>query len=188
MQVHHITPARSDLNFGKAINDLIVNLPDEDWICLRDIDTIPPLHKEFILQCEQIASEGKFDLVSCMTNRIGLNHQLHKGIFNEDFNFMNHKTIAQELHGRYGCQVVETKKTIAGLMMMFKVETWRKVGGFPLGGIQIKNAMLDYWFCKKIIAIGGKMGIAKGIYLFHAYRMGEVNPRRSTKHLTTKLK
>ena len=41
MKVHHITPGRSDLNYGKSINDIIYSLPDEDWICLRDIDTIP---------------------------------------------------------------------------------------------------------------------------------------------------
>jgi len=36
--VHHITPGRADKNIGKAINDIVKHLPDEDWICLRDID------------------------------------------------------------------------------------------------------------------------------------------------------
>jgi len=187
MNVHHIVPGRSDLNFGKAINDLIENLPDEDWVCLRDIDTMPLLHKEFIWQCEQIVKHTQFDLIGAMTNRIGINQHLYKGIFSEDYNLVNHKAIAQELFDKYGCDVIETKKTIAGFMMLFNVETWRKVGGFPVGGIQIKNAMLDYWFCKKIIAIKGRMGIARGIYLYHSYRMGLDKPRTNRTHLTTKI-
>ena len=67
IQVHHITPGRSDKNFGRSINQLIENLSDEDWICLRDIDTMPLHHRVFFKQCEDIANSGEFDLVGCMT-------------------------------------------------------------------------------------------------------------------------
>ena len=187
MKVHHITPGRSDLNFGKAINDLIKGLPNEDWIVLRDIDTVPLLHKEFIWQCEQIALTTPYDLISCMTNRIGLKHQLYKGIFSEDFNMLNHKEIAKELYNNHKLEVVKSKGMVAGVMMMFSVKTWKRVNGFNEGAIKIGGAFIDYLFCRKVLRIGGKIGIAKGIYLFHAYRMGEQNPRKQRKHLTTKI-
>lgn len=187
MKVHHITPARSDLNFGEAINDLIKGLPNEDWVCLRDIDTIPPLHKEFIWQCEEIAKTTKLDLISCMTNRIGLRHQLYNGVFSDDHNLLNHKSIALELFNKAPLEVIETKQTIAGVMMLFSVNTWRKVKGFPTGAIKIGGVFVDYLFCKKVLRVGMKIGIAKNVYLYHAYRMGEVNPRKQKKHLTTKI-
>ena len=68
--VHHITPGRADLNFGKAINHVIEFLPDDDWVCLRDIDTLPLHHRVFFKQCEDIANSGEWDLVSCKTNII----------------------------------------------------------------------------------------------------------------------
>jgi hypothetical protein len=187
MKVHHIVPGRSDLNFGESINDLVKGLPDEDWICLRDIDTMPLLHKEFIFQCEQIVKTTPYQLIGGMTNRIGINQHLYKGIFSEDYNLVNHKAIAQELFDKYGCDVIETKKTLAGFLLLFSVNTWKRAGGFPVGGIQINNAMLDYHFSKRVLKIGGKLAIAKGIYIFHNYRMGEKNPRTFRKHLTTKI-
>ena len=48
--IHYITPGHSDKNYGKAINDTIRHLPDNDWICLRDIDTMPAYHEKFFEQ------------------------------------------------------------------------------------------------------------------------------------------
>jgi hypothetical protein len=75
IKVHHITPGQSDLNWGEAINDIIWELPDDDWVCLRDIDTMPLHHRVFFKQCEDIANANEFDLVSCMTNRLGVGYQ-----------------------------------------------------------------------------------------------------------------
>ncbi len=37
---------RSDKNIGRAINEIVNALPDNDWICLRDIDTLPMYHEK----------------------------------------------------------------------------------------------------------------------------------------------
>lgn len=181
INVHHITPGRSDKNFGKAINDIVKLLPDEDWVCLRDIDTIPMNHEQFFIQCEEIAKKNEYGLVGCITNRLGLKWQLHGGVFSEVMDMMKHRNIAVELTEKYGSEVCRSMNSIGGLFMLFPKSTWIKVGGFPEGSIMIKGRFIDYAFWESVKKSGIKVGIAKGIYMFHAYRMGK--DKRDIKHL-----
>lgn len=184
VSVHHITPGRSDKNIGKAINDIVEKLPDNDWICLRDIDTLPMYHEKIYQQCEDIARAGDFDLVGCMTNRLGLHYQLVGGMKSNDSDILNHRKIAVELYKEHGCNVMPIHQAIGGLFMLFPKSTWLKVGGFPEGGIQINGHFFDYHFCKSVMQQRLRIGIAKGIYLFHYYRFehGE-ETRKAISHL-----
>jgi hypothetical protein len=182
--VHHITSARADKNIGKAINDIVKHIGEFDWVCLRDIDTIPLLHKEFIQQCQDIADNGQFDLISCITNRIGLERQLYKEKISDDFDLKRHVEIAQELYELHGSKVSPYVGTVAGVMMMFSKKIWQQVGGFDEGGIVNSQAQyFDYSFSKKVSSVKGRAGIADGIYIFHLYRMWSENPMRATNHL-----
>ena len=165
ISVHHITPGRSDKDYGRAINDLIEFLPDHDWICLRDIDTMPLHHRVFFKQCEDIANAGEFDLVSCKTNRIGVVHQLHGHKKSDNFDVKHHIEIAHQRYEQYGSEVIESCGLVAGLLMLFPKRVWLEVGGFPEGGISIGGNFIDYLFSKSIKENGGKIGIARGIYL-----------------------
>lgn len=184
--VHHITPGRSDLNYGKSINDIIKSLPDTDWICLRDIDTVPAYHEEFFKQCEEIASSGEFALVGCITNRLGLRYQLHEEKISSDTNWLNHRLIAKERFKKYKTEVTPTDQTLAGLFMLFPKSVWQKVGGFLEGSIKIKGSFIDFHFSEAVKKEGFKLGIAQGIYLIHLYRPDAKIPRLEYKHLITK--
>lgn len=187
MTVHHITPGRSDLNYGKAINDLIYDLPDEDWICIRDIDTLPLHHRVFFKQCEEIAESGEFDLVSCMTNRLGVGYQLHGGEMSNNWNIKHHIHIAHELYNKHGSNVIKPPgEILAGLMMLFSKKTWENVGGFREGGVAVKGQTIDNLFTRSVIKIGGKLGIAQGIYFFHIYREWSSNARLAQEHIVKK--
>lgn len=180
-QVHHITPGRSDKNFGKSVNDLVRGLPEDDWVCLRDIDTIPAYHETFFSLCEKIASSGKADMVGCMTNRVGLPHLLHGGKISDNFNYLYHRNIGKQLAVSNGAKVDITDYYIAGFFMLFPKKTWTAIGGFPENGIMIDQAFVDWHVCDKVSKLGLKIGIARGIYVFHAYRCWK--NVRDTKHL-----
>lgn len=187
MTVHHITPGRSDLNYGKSINDLIYDLPNEDWICLRDIDTIPLHHRVFFKQCEEIAARGDFDLVSCMTNRLGVAYQLHGGEMSNNWNIKHHIQIAEQLYDAHGSNVEEPPGNIlAGVMLLFSKETWYNAGEFTEGGVAVNGHTLDNIFTQRVLRIGGRLGIAKGIYLFHLYRHWAHNARVAQEHIVNK--
>ena len=193
--VHHITSGRADKNIGLAINTLVEGLPLNDWVCLRDIDTIPMDHINFFYQCEAIAQRGEFDLVGCMTNRSGLDHQLWDGKISENTDIAYHMKIGKEATKHWGINALEIDNFIAGFFMLFPVKAWIKAGGFREGSIRIpldksdakktkhKDKFFDWHFCNDVTKAGGKIGLAKGIYVFHLYRLGSENPKKSTGHL-----
>jgi hypothetical protein len=184
VNVHHITPGRSDKNIGRAINDIVKALPDNDWICLRDIDTLPMYHEKIYHQCEQIAQAEEFDLVGCMTNRLGLHYQLVGGRKSNDSDILNHRKIGVDLYKEHGNDIMPIQQVIGGLFMLFPKSTWKTVGGFPEGGIQIQGHFFDYHFCKKVMQKRLRIGIAKGIYLFHYYRFEhKEDTRKAISHL-----
>ena len=180
VSVHHITPARADKNLGKAINQIIEGLPDNDWICLRDIDTVPPYHEAFISQVEELVNNNQgYELLGCMTNRLGLKWQLVDGMFDE-WDMKKHREVAKELAKKNTIKPLHRGQTVGGLFMLFSKQTWKKYGKFPEGGIKIKGSFVDYHFS---LAVRGKKGIAEGIYLFHNYRPDAKDTRRATNHL-----
>lgn len=175
--VHHITPASGDKNYGGAINAQIEPLPDDDWICLRDGDTMF-LHPSWPSQIEQL-SQQNFNLIGCMTNRLGLPWQLHEGKISEDPNVLNHYEISERLFNTHGATVEPLNNTIAGLFMLFPRRIWDEVKFKE--GLHVDNAFIDYHFSIEIYRRFGKIGLAKGLYLFHFYRFNK--NRRDISHL-----
>ena len=57
-------------------------------------------------------------------------------------------------------------------MMLFSKKTWLAIGKVPEGGISIGGNYIDYIISDKAKQFKLKIGIAKGIYLWHTYRIG----------------
>jgi GT2 family glycosyltransferase len=108
---------------------------------------------------------------------------------------LNHMKIGKQLSSMHGSRVEPLNTTIAGFFMLFSVDIWRKAGGFREGKIRMdldgndymkhksKDKFFDWHFCNDAIKAGGKIGIARGIYVFHLYRPWSNNPKRATEHL-----
>lgn len=181
MKIRYITPFSTDNkrcypNIGGEYNQVISELPDDCWIVLRDGDTMF-LTSDWGHQIKRIIEANPdYDLIGCMTNRLGVPDQVDERMFEiEDIGW--HKIVASEEWEIEGTKV-KTSKLAAGLCMIFHKSTWAKVGGFPEYDITF-----DRVFSDKVLKSGGKIGIAKGLYVFHLYRWGEMNPQSSIKHL-----
>lgn len=160
----NLTPYRLDKNIGKAYNEQIerLNLKDDDWIIIndRDILYLTPTYFDIITQ---VSKQTDYELLGAMTNRVGIEPLLHDN-FSNDHNILNHIEIALEREKTHKYDIKEVD-LIAGYFMMFKYGTWKKYGGFKE---RVLNA--DIMFCKKIKTFRGKIGVMKGLYVYHAYR------------------
>jgi len=178
-KVWYFNPGRGDKNLGKAYNehcDIVPN--DNDWICMTDGDIMHML-PYWSKQIEDIIRKhgNEYSLISCVTNRLGLKWQLPKG-FSDDPNVLNHYDIADELYNKHYIEVENSRKPTAGLMMLFPKRTWNKVKfkeGLTCGG-----KFIDWRFSEAVLNIG-KIGIAKGLYVFHFYRFNK--DKKDIKHL-----
>jgi hypothetical protein len=184
--VYYFTPARADKNIGKTLNDHCSLVPnDDDWICIRDNDTMF-LTPNYSQQIEEIITryKDKYDLIGCMTNRLGLTHQLYNGKMSDDTNIKNHMNIAFLLENKHWAEVIPSKENIAGLFLLFPKKTWNK-NKFEEGSIMIKKGskqgFFDFWF-SDYVKKRGKIGIVRGLYIFHLYRLFN-NDRKNIEHL-----
>ena len=126
--IHYLTPGRADKDIGKAYNDACSLIPDGDWICIRDQDSLfwP---ETSLKQIETIVKTyGKtYSLFGAMTNRLNSEGQRP---YPEDFDnldILHHKKIADELAVENWGKIKEYNKPIAGLFMVFPKILWNEV-------------------------------------------------------------
>lgn len=179
-RVWYFTPGRGDKNLGQSYNDHCEAVPEGDWICIRDGDTMF-LNPYWPKQIEDIIKKhGKdYPLISCVTNRLGLEWQLPNG-FSEDPNVLNHAKIADELYENEYDTVEKSPRPTAGLFMLFPKRTWNRIKFAQ--GLTGKGKFIDWQFSEAVQRKFGKIGIAKGLYLFHFYRFNRKS-KRDIEHL-----
>lgn len=158
-------------NIGNAYNRHIQYLPDDSWVVISDHDSnflIPDFGKQLHDIIDKYGND--YALFGCVTNRLRGLHQLHNNEFSNNFDMKHHFDIACSLY-KESYAVVEETSGVAGVMMMFRKETWQKVGGF-----EENNIACDTAFNKSIIKEKlGKIGLMKGVYLYHNYRIWQSN-------------
>lgn len=175
--IWYSNPYDRQKNIGRALNEFCSRVPDGEWICLQDGD-IMYLTDHWGSQIEDIVKDNnEYSLIGCLTNRLRSPHQLHHGEFSTNSDILYHQVIAERLQNDHYSKVVETQKGIAGMFMLFPKWIWQRVP------FRQNSPAFDTFFCRQIRAKGGKIGIAKGLYVFHKYRLGKENPKQNNKHL-----
>ena len=112
-----------------------------------------------------------------MTNRVGLLYQCYNGQISEDYDMYGHYKTSMVHHGLYYGQVQPLNRIIAGFLMLFPKKVWNYVK------FEENSIYFDQKFSQDVMAMGGKIGLMKGVYVWHSYRLGQPNPRKYTDHL-----
>lgn len=178
MNIWYSTPGRGDKNIGKAFNDFCSLIKDdEDWICLRDGDTMF-LQPFWTKQIEDVIAKhgSEYQLFGCMTNRLNDGHQLHLGKRSEETDIMYHKQVADYYFKDHYDEVGDAP-FVAGMFLLFQKKLWNEIKF-------LENSIhFDRLFSESVKGKGYKIGLLKGLYIFHYYRMGSSNPGFDYKHL-----
>lgn len=182
MVTHYIQPYSVEKNIGKCINDAVkaINCAPDDFICLTDHDVLWLL-PDSKAQVERILQTTPYDVLGCMTNRIRSKEQLIGGYFNSDDRIKEHIRIAELCQSAGRDMVVEAKGVMAAFMLCFRASAWEKVGGFMEGAINF-----DTLFCGAVRAAGLRIGLMRGVYIFHSYRINSKLPLQDIMHLVNK--
>jgi len=174
--IHYITPYSTEKNFGKAINEQIECVPDDAWVCLMDGDVMF-LTPEWGQQISEVVKlyGKKYSLLGCMTNRLARPIQRYKGEFSNDMDIMNHYEIAKQLQTGHWAEVedITLKRRIAGMFMLFPKSLWNQVK------FRENTPNFDDYFCSDVLRKGKRLGLIKGLYMFHFYRANKSPKDRS---------
>ena len=170
--IYHFTPfLRGDISEG--INRSVEAVPEDAWVCIRDADTMFLTWRQQ-WQLERISKTTEYGLITCMTNRCYPTYCMPDNKLSEDYDILNHVAIAKRMEKNHWCEVAPCpppwdpnhEGIIYGQFMMFPKRVWRAAGGY--------NGHVDHdiGFSRKVMAAGFKLGIARGVYIFHAFRPG----------------
>jgi hypothetical protein len=176
-QVYYSTPYMRG-NIGGGINAFVDGVPDGAWVCIRDADTLFLTHRQQQQIEDIVTGNPNFELIGCVTNRLRAPYQLHDGVMSDDPDIRTHIRIAEMREGAQWGEIATTTAPLAGMFMLFPKSIWERVGGMSENDIRF-----DINFSLKVIAAGGRLGVAKGIYLFHLYRFGKPDPCNYIDHL-----
>lgn len=179
MNVHIIKPYSIEKNLGRAYNEAMSMIPDGDWACLMDYDTM------FLTpDCGQILHEYvmKYSfagIFTCFTNRIHslAKDQLLDGHISENVSIDYHIERAYN-QKRKLFQVTKINHEISGFLMMVSKKTWYEIK-FPEYG---KCLGVDNDFSKRILESGRDILRMDGLYVWHTYRLK--NGIKDKTHLT----
>lgn len=178
-KVWYSNPYSTEKNIGKALNEFCELVPDGDWICLQDGD-IAYLTPKWGKQIEDTIKKygDTFGLIGCMTNRLGRQIQ-RAGDLNDHHDMQRHSEIAFEMENKHYAEVedITDKRYVAGMFMLFPKSVWKECK-FPENNIAFDDA-----FSLSVIKKGYRLGLMKGLYVYHLYRIWSDNPIRDRAHL-----
>lgn len=178
-QIWYFVPGAGDKNLGAAINRHCEIVPSEDdWILVRDNDTLfaqPFINKQIEDIIERHGDD--FDVLSCYTNRLGLKHQLPEGLMSEP-SLIKLKEKSDYYFTKYYSDVERVYEPVAGLFLLFQKKTWR---AHPFEQGLAEGEFIDYRFTNGLLKRGYRLGLCKGIFLIHMYRIWK--NARDTSHL-----
>jgi hypothetical protein len=165
-KIYWIEPYALDKNIGAAYNEMVSLMPEHSWIGITDHDMmflVPDAKKRI---SELITDD--YELYGCLTNRLFGEHQAPFRGQDEypnmslERDILKHKRFAEFLSEERKGIIAPTTSVIAGMMMVFNKDTWKRVGGFDIWRIDY-----DILFSEKI----EKKAILNEIYVLHDYRM-----------------
>jgi len=172
MKIHFIVPWSTEKNIGRAYNESMEIVSENDWVCFIDGDAINTT-TYFGLNIEKVINENSnYSLFTCYTNRVIRKYQIPECDWKNN-NIEYHRQIGHNLWDKNGTLVMDITnlKPLSGVMILISKKTWKSIGKFT------ENRMLgiDNDIHKKVRQNGLRVGLMKGIYLYHWYRNGNIN-------------
>jgi GT2 family glycosyltransferase len=168
MKVHIIKPYSIDKDLGRAYNEAMSRIPDGDWACLMDYDTMfltPDCGAILHGYAQQWPQNSLF---TCYTNRLheSAKDQLLDGVVSENLMLDYHMERAYN-QKHFLFQATPLKHEISGFLMMIKKETWNVVK-FREG---IGCLGVDNHYCWDLMKAGKLIYRMDGLYVLHLYRL-----------------
>lgn len=170
MKVHIIEPFSISKNLGAEYNAAMRLIPDEDWVCLKDCDTMFLTPTAPRLLYEYVDHFPEAGLLTCYTNRVHRKAtlQLLNGKVSYDTNIDNHIEIAKTLEQEI-ISATRIKVAISGFLMMISKKTWNEIKFDETG----KCLGVDNAYSQKILEARKDILRMNSLYLFHSYRIGK---------------
>lgn len=168
MKVKILIPYSTEKNLGKAYNESMGRLNDDEWGCLHDIDVCFLTPDAGMILENYAACYHGAGILTCFTNRVSplSRMQLLSGVIDENMDMRRHIKLAQS-QKQYAYQATEIKGDISGMLMMISKRVWNE---FKFSE-NLQCLGVDTEYNRRIRAAGLKIFRMDALYVFHLYRI-----------------
>lgn len=170
MKVWHFTPYSVEKDLGKAYNEYMSLIGEDDWACIRDGDTmfLTPDFGDIVFN---YAYQNPGCVLTCYTNRIHpfAKEQLVENTDINSPNILHQISIAEYNLKTYNDFAYKCFGPLSGFLMLIPKSVWNKVKfkeGVGLLGV-------DTQFYKDLRAANIPILRMDGLYIWHTYRLGK---------------
>lgn len=161
------TPYRKDRNLGKAYNEIMQMLSDNDSACFTDGDTCF-LTPDFGTIIQNYHERYPNTVLTCKTNRIHrLSKQLDGWQMDEECNVRDLITKAESRKHLTTVTEIRPGEGMSGVLMVVSKKIWKEVPFIENGGC----LGVDSQFRIDLHNAGIKTYIMDGLFIFHQYRL-----------------
>lgn len=176
-KVFHVIPWNSDKNIGVSYNNTMKLLGSNDWACFLDGDAVHTT-TYFGSRIEQvIESNPEYSLFTCYTNRVNPKYQLASESNWDSNDILFHRNLGETLWNKNKTSIIDITnypEFLSGVLILIKKSIWEEVGGFK----EEKMLSIDNDIHNRVKKFGEKVGLMKGIYVYHWYRGGNKNDKK----------
>lgn len=167
--IHIVTPYSNEKNLGKAYNQSMALIPDNDWACILDYDTLlltPDIGIILSKYSEIFENSEDVRMLTCFTNRIHpMSKQLLNNKINDNADVRVHIQIAEK-QKQYLYQTTELD-VFSGFLMLMKKEWWYEQQFTE----DLKCLGVDSNYRERLAGRGKKIMRMDGLYVWHTYRL-----------------
>lgn len=165
-------PKHIDLNMGAVNNKYMQMLGPDDWAIFIDHDAFVTTKEWYLQICDIIVEHGKeYGMFTAMTNR-WRHGEAGKHIYSEmaeNYNYVDNCNFGQEKADELYSEVERWTwdfAHVAGHFFVISQKAWQKIGGFKEGFFGVDTHLFE-----SVQNLGGGVGLMKGVYVFHGYRL-----------------
>lgn len=172
-RIWYFTPYARDKNFFREIDDYMKLIPENDWACILDGDTMFTCSDWGDKLQQYINMYPDTGLFTCVSNRCHYSCQQAGGRAFSEENIVWHWNYSQQLFKEKGFAVKEVQRRIAGHMMMIRKGTWVKIRNEVHSAVVAQGKKIrgvDTKISNALVRNGLKIRIMEGFYLFHFLR------------------
>lgn len=162
-------PYSFEKRLAQAYNQYCEIVPDGDWVCLMDGDSMFLENNFGHIAQEYIDLYPECKLFVPVTNRVGKRSHCFQKERSKNPDIKYHREISRAICDTREIKDMSHVRYPSMPCFLFRKETWAQVGGFRDNG-QIMGTDVD--FSKKVLELGPCYRM-NGLYLFHYYRLCE---------------
>ena len=168
MKIHVCTPFSLEKNLGKAYNEQMSLVGENDWCCFHDYDITFLLPDSIPIMYEYVKRNPDAGILTCYTNRISKLSvpQLLGGKISSDTNIENHIKFAERQKAQL-YSVTPITRDISGFLMLISKKTWEDLK-FTEDTLCLR---VDTIYNRRLREKGKSILRMNGLYVFHIYRM-----------------